>query len=64
VVIFLLSKSGLIMLYSIWITSFRENLFYFKRGFTIEIMETGYKFIWQNQERPGCLKYHPQKNNE
>lgn len=30
----------------------------------MEIMETGYKFIWQSQERPDYLKYHPQKNNE
>ena len=62
--IFLLSVSGLIIFFSIWVVSFEENLFYFKRGFTMEIMETGYKFIWQSQERPDYLKYHPQKNNE
>jgi hypothetical protein len=37
------------------------DIYYFKRPFDIEIMEIGYKFIWQNPERPDFNKYYPKK---
>jgi hypothetical protein len=30
----------------------------------MEIMETGYKFYWQQTERPDYYKYHPKEENE
>ncbi|MEL5993078.1 hypothetical protein [Hymenobacter segetis] len=38
-----------------------DNLFYFKRPFNIEIMETGYKFVWNTMARPDYFKYHPEQ---
>ena len=58
-----LSIAILISAYSIWAASFKENLFYYKREFNIEVMKTGYKFTWQNLERPNFYKYHPQDKN-
>lgn len=50
--------SGLIIAGACFIASDANNLFYVKRPFTIEIMETGYQFIWQHTERPNYSKYH------
>src|SRR4030095_4232919 len=36
-----------------------NNLFFLSRPFDIEIMETGYKFTWQNLAHPDYYKYHP-----
>ena len=44
----------------IFIASFPDNIFYFKRPYNMEIIETGYKFYWQHLERPNYYKYHPQ----
>jgi hypothetical protein len=41
-----------------------NNLFYFKRPWKMEIMETGYKLIWKNQARPDFYKYHPKQKND
>lgn len=46
------------------IASNPNNLFYTKRPFDIEIMETGYKFIWQQTERPDYYKFHPKDSDE
>ncbi len=55
------SISGLIICLTIFITTFPDNAFYFKRPYDMEIMETGYKFTWQHTERPDYYKYHPEK---
>lgn len=57
----LLIASILISIFCIWIASFKENIFYIKRDFDIEVMESGYKFIWQPKLRPDYYKYHPEK---
>lgn len=46
------------------IASNPDNLFYVKRPFDIEIMETGYKFVLQQTERPDYYKYHPEDKKE
>ena len=38
-----------------------NHLFHIKRDFNIEIMETGYKFIWQNPEHSDYYTFHPEK---
>jgi hypothetical protein len=52
--IVLLSITLAIAGYSIWIASFKDNIFYTRRNFDMEIIKTGYKFIWQDQ--PGTEK--------
>lgn len=56
--------SGIIILGASFIASFPEHIFRFKRTYDMEIMESGYKFVWQNTERPDYYKYHPEKKNE
>lgn len=53
--------SGIIIIGASYIASFPENIFHFKRPYDMEIMETGYKFLWQHTERPDYYKYHPEK---
>ena len=60
----LLSITILIIAFNTWVLSFKENEFYFKRDFDIEIMTTGNRFIWQSKQRPDFLKYHPEKRNK
>jgi hypothetical protein len=43
-----------------YIANYRENIFYVKRPFDIDVMETGYKFVWQQTIRPDYYKYHPE----
>ncbi|MEO8150862.1 MAG: hypothetical protein ABI723_24730 [Bacteroidia bacterium] len=62
--ILLLSLTGLILTGSVFIASNSDNLFYFKRPWDMEIMETGYKFTWQNQTHPDFYKYHPESKKE
>lgn len=56
--------SGIIILGATFMASFPENVFHFKRTYDMEIMESGYKFVWQNTERPDYYKYHPKKKIE
>ena len=58
---FLLSIAVVIVIFSTWIASSKDNIFYLKRDFKMEVMETGYKFIWQKQPLPDFKKYHPEK---
>ncbi len=37
----------------------KDNLFYIKRPFDMEVKETGYKFVWQDVERPDFYKSQP-----
>jgi hypothetical protein len=50
--------SGIIILGASYIASFPENIFHIKRPYDMEIMQTGYKFVWQHTERPDYYKYH------
>lgn len=40
-----------------------DNAFNLRRNFDLEVMETGYKFIWQEIQRPEFYKYHPEKRS-
>jgi len=44
--------SGLIIIGASCIASFPEHIFYFKRPYDMEIMETGFKFVWEQTDRP------------
>lgn len=48
--------AGFVLIGSLIIMSLPENMFLVKRDFKVEIKETGYKFIWQNQPRPDYNK--------
>ena len=52
VVITLLFVTGLFIVCLAFIASNRDNLFYLKRPFDIEVLETGYKYIWDGNTRP------------
>lgn len=51
-IITLLIIAGFIVAGSVFIVSMPENVFLVKRDFKVEIKETGYKFLWENQPRP------------
>lgn len=53
--------TGILILGASFIARSPEHIFYFKRPYNMEIMETGYKFVWQHTERPDFNKYHPEK---
>jgi hypothetical protein len=59
VTIGLWTLSGLILAFATLVTTNKDNLFYLKRPFKMEVMETGFQFGWQNIERPDFYKYHP-----
>ena len=56
--------SGLVISGVSLIASNSDNIFYLKRSFDIEVMETGYKFIWQQTEQLDYYKYHPEDKKE
>ena len=62
ITVILLSVSGFMLLPFILFSS--NNIYTLKRNFDIEIMETGYKFIWEEQTKPDYYKYHPEKIKE
>jgi len=49
----------LFIAYSAIAVSNSDNIFYIKRPFDMEIKETGYKFVWQDVERPDFYKFQP-----
>lgn len=49
--------AGLFCLGAIWIGTMPEHIYETKRDFEIEVLTSGYKFIWQNQERPEYEDY-------
>jgi hypothetical protein len=63
VTIVLWTLTGLVVSGATLIASNSNNLFYVKRPFDIDIMETGYKFVWQQTVRPDYYKYHPEDKN-
>jgi hypothetical protein len=56
--------SGIMIFGASYIASFSENVFRFKRTYDMEIIESGFKFVWQDTERPDYYKYGPKKKNE
>jgi hypothetical protein len=64
VTIVLWTLTGLVVSGATLIASNSDNLFYANRPFDIQIMETGYKFVWQQTERPDYYKYHPEDKKE
>jgi hypothetical protein len=57
--IILLSISSIVLIGIILIGIISDNVYSWKIEFEIEKMETGYKFIWEEQTRPDFYKYHP-----
>ena len=51
--------SVLFIAFSAIAVSNKDNLFYIKRPFDMEVKETGYKFVWQDVERPDFYKFQP-----
>lgn len=64
VTIVLWSLTAIVVSGAALIASNPDNLFYVKRPFDIEIMETGYKLVLQQTERPDYYKYHPEDKKE
>ena len=57
VTIGLWTVSGFIITFWALIASNKDNIVYIKRPFDIQILETGYEFIWQNTDKPDYNKY-------
>jgi hypothetical protein len=51
--------SGLFIAFETLFAANPDNIFYIKRPFEIQVLETGYEFIWQYTERPDYYKYFP-----
>lgn len=56
--------SGLIIAFATFLAANKENIFYVKRPFSVEVMETGFQFGWQRIERPDFYKYHPETKRQ
>jgi hypothetical protein len=56
--------SGIIILGTSYTASFPEHIFFLKRPYDMEIMETGYKCVWQETKRPDYYKYHAKDTKE
>jgi hypothetical protein len=52
VAIFLLSTAGLSIYSLFFVASISDNLVYLKRPFDAETLVTGYKFVWNENQRP------------
>ncbi len=59
VTIILWSISGLFIAFGTLLTANNDNIFYIKRPYEMEVLQTGYEFIWQQTERPDYNKYFP-----
>ena len=51
--------SGLFFALGTLFATYGDNIFYIKRPFDMQILETGYEFIWQRTEQPDYYKYFP-----
>lgn len=58
--IFILIISGFLSAVMILFGSNPDNIYTFRMGFESEILETGYKFIWEKEPQPDYYKYHPE----
>jgi hypothetical protein len=59
VTITLLATSGLFTVFLVLLAVNPDNIYKPTREFDIEIMETGYRFVWQDNTRPDFDKYYP-----
>lgn len=59
-VVILFCISGLFTAGMILIGMNPDNRYMYKRDFEFIELETGYKFIWENQTQPDFYKYHPE----
>lgn len=59
-IIGLWTLSGFIIAFATLPAVNKDNIFYLKRPFSMEVMETGLKFGWQQVERPDFYKYNPE----
>lgn len=64
ITISLLSISGLFLIGMIFIGVNSNNLFYIKRPFDIEVLTTGYKFIWNGNTRPANFDFDEYEKNK
>ena len=55
--IILWSTAGLLITYAIILVSISNTIHYVKRPFDMKVLETGYRFIWQQTERPDYNKF-------
>jgi hypothetical protein len=62
--IILISLSGLLLAIMIFFGCLSDNVYSWNRNFEIKILETGYKFIWDDQSRPDYYEFHPEKEKE
>ena len=53
----LLTLSGLITIMCCLVVSNKDNIFFMKRPFKVEIITTGFKTIWVYQDRPTIDEY-------
>jgi hypothetical protein len=53
--------SGLFIVFGTVLAANPDNIFYLKRPFDMQVLETGYKFIWQDTVRPDYIKYLPKE---
>ncbi len=54
--------SGVYLAFAIVLALNPDNLFYMKRPFDMQVMETGYEFIWEVTQRPDYDKYFPKED--
>ena len=65
VITLLLTTGGLFTCGLTYIALMPENIFYAKRNFDIDVLVTGYKFMWDGNTRPknfDFAEYHKRKN--
>lgn len=54
--IILAGLTGISLAGSFLIAGNPDNIFYLKRNFKMEVLETGYKCIWQDRPQPACYE--------
>jgi hypothetical protein len=53
--------STIILAVTILISGVREQVFKMKRDWDMQVMVTGYKLTWTNQDRPDFTKFNPDR---
>jgi hypothetical protein len=51
--------AGIVLVGANFLASNSNNLFYLNRPFDMNILATGYKFVWQDTPEPAYEQYHP-----
>jgi hypothetical protein len=64
VTIFLLGIVGLLIVQLIFIASVSDNIYKFKRQFDVEILKTGYRFVWDGYSRPENFDFDEYEKNK